>query len=113
MLTITQPIKKRKKPPKSNSRFSSLLRKPGILLHPHSLDYLYGINPVLAALHANRRKFDKLYLSITEKGKTRKSEKLAKIEDLASKRKLEIKYLHKVKPLADIASGETRETGAN
>jgi len=59
-------------------------------------EFIYGINPVLAALHANRRKFDKLYFSITEKGKARKSENVAKIEDLANKRKLEIRYLHKV-----------------
>ena len=30
-------------------------------------DYLFGINPVIAALKANRREFDKIYLNIAEK----------------------------------------------
>ena len=36
-------------------------------------DYLYGINPVLAALTANRRDFLRLYLNISEKGQSPKS----------------------------------------
>ena len=36
-------------------------------------DYLYGINPVLAALTANRREFQRLYLNISEKGQSPKS----------------------------------------
>ena len=30
-------------------------------------DYLFGLNPVYAALKANRRDFDKIYLNIAEK----------------------------------------------
>jgi hypothetical protein len=30
-------------------------------------DYLYGVNPVMASLSAERRKFSKLYLNISEK----------------------------------------------
>ena len=30
-------------------------------------DYLYGLNPVMASLSADRRKFSKLYLNISEK----------------------------------------------
>ena len=60
-------------------------------------EYLYGINPVLASLSARRRSFDKLYLSITEKGEGRKSSpKIEQIYKMASNYGVKIKYMHKV-----------------
>ena len=32
-------------------------------------EFIYGINPVLASLSANRRTFQRLYLNIGEKGR--------------------------------------------
>ena len=62
------------------------------------IEYLYGINPVLASLSARRRTFDKLYLSITEKGEGRRSSpKIEQIYKMASSYGLKVKYLHKVR----------------
>ncbi|TNV73150.1 hypothetical protein FGO68_gene3015 [Halteria grandinella] len=61
-------------------------------------EYLYGINPVLASLSAQRRDFQKLYLSITEKGEGRKSSaKVEQIYKMATSYGVKTKYLHKVK----------------
>ena len=40
-------------------------------------EYLYGVNPVLAALSANRRSNTTLYLNISEKGERKSTEKIA------------------------------------
>mmetsp|Transcript_12725 Transcript_12725/g.21448 ORF Transcript_12725/g.21448 Transcript_12725/m.21448 type:complete len:227 (+) Transcript_12725:116-796(+) len=48
-------------------------------------EYLYGLNPVLASLTANRRQFLKLYLNINEKGNSPKSHpKIEKIYRMAT-----------------------------
>ena len=61
------------------------------------IEYLYGINPVLATLSAQRRQFDRLYLSITEKGEGRKSNpKIEQIYKMAINYGIKTKYLHKV-----------------
>ena len=33
----------------------------------HFVEYIYGINPVLASLSAQRREFQRLYMNITER----------------------------------------------
>jgi hypothetical protein len=33
----------------------------------HCVEYIYGINPVLASLSAQRREFQRLYMNITER----------------------------------------------
>ena len=59
---------------------------------------MYGINPVLASLSAQRRDFQRLYLSITEKGEGRKSNpKIEQIYKMATNFGVKTKYLHKVK----------------
>lgn len=53
---------------------------------------------MLASLSARRRTFDKLYLSITEKGEGRKSSpKIEQIHKMANSYGLKVKYLHKVR----------------
>lgn len=39
-------------------------------------EYIYGVNPVLAALSANRRFNTTLYLNIAEKGDRKSSDKI-------------------------------------
>jgi hypothetical protein len=39
-------------------------------------EYIYGVNPVLAALSANRRFNTTLYLNISEKGERKSSDKI-------------------------------------
>ena len=56
-------------------------------------DYLYGINPVIAALSAERREFQRLYLNISEKSERKSSEKIDKIIGMAGKSKIKTKYL--------------------
>jgi hypothetical protein len=46
-------------------------------------EYLYGANPVYAALRASRRDFSKLYLNIAEKGELKSNERIQKIAALA------------------------------
>ena len=61
------------------------------------IEYLYGINSVLASLSAKRRNFQKLYLNISEKGEGRKSSpKIEQIHKMASSKGIKIKFLHKV-----------------
>lgn len=66
-------------------------------------DYLYGVNPVMASLTADRRKFSKLYLNISEKpgagGEKFRSQspKIESITKLAKKLGVKIKYMHKAK----------------
>ena len=58
------------------------------------------MNPVLASLSAQRRDFQKLYLSVTEKGSNRKSHpKIEQIAKMAQNYGVEVKYLHKVRIL--------------
>ena len=40
-------------------------------------EYIYGVNPVLAALSTNRRFNTTLYLNIFEKGERKSSEKIS------------------------------------
>ena len=61
------------------------------------LDYVYGINPVLACLSAKRRTFQKLYVAMNEKGEGRKSSpKIEQILKMATSYGVKVKYLHKV-----------------
>ena len=61
-------------------------------------DYLYGINPVLAALTANRRDFLRLYLNISEKGQSPKShDKIEQIHKMANHYGVKTKYMTKAK----------------
>lgn len=39
-------------------------------------EYIYGVNPVLAALSANRRFNTTLYMNISEKGERKSSDKI-------------------------------------
>jgi len=39
-------------------------------------EYIYGVNPVLAALSADRRLNTTLYLNMSEKGERKSSEKI-------------------------------------
>lgn len=40
-------------------------------------EYIYGVNPVLAALSADRRFNTTLYLNISEKGERKSSDKIS------------------------------------
>ena len=40
-------------------------------------EYIYGVNPVLAALSTNRRFNTTLYLNISEKGERKSGEKIS------------------------------------
>jgi len=59
-------------------------------------DYLYGINPVMAALSANRRaeKF-RLYLNIAERQGTNTNPKMEKITKMAQSQNIKVKYMAK------------------
>lgn len=62
------------------------------------LEYIYGINPVLAALSAQRREFNRLYLSITERQEGRQSsEHIKQITDMSKNYGVKIKYMAKVR----------------
>ena len=56
-------------------------------------DYLYGINSVMAALSAERREFQRLYLNISEKSERKSNEKINQIIEMAGKAKIKTKYL--------------------
>ncbi|XP_031505748.1 uncharacterized protein LOC116268064 [Nymphaea colorata] len=58
-------------------------------------DYLYGINPVECALHANRRHFESLYLSDSEHIEL--SSRTAKMIQLAKATSIPIIFTHKDK----------------
>ena len=62
-------------------------------------EYVYGANPVYAALRAQRRDFQKLYLNIAEKdGEQRMSNtRIAKISALAKQAGIQTKYMHRAK----------------
>jgi tRNA G18 (ribose-2'-O)-methylase SpoU len=60
-----------------------------------SFDYLYGINPVECALHANRRSFESLYLSDSEHIEL--SSRAAKLMHFAKATALPIIFTHKDK----------------
>ena len=62
-------------------------------------EYLYGVNSVYAALRAQRRETQKLYLNIAEKGDgdRQPSERIQKIKDLAKEVGLKSKYMHRLK----------------
>ena len=62
-------------------------------------DYLYGLNPVLASLSAQRRQPQSLYLNMVERSERVSSEKIQKIQRMAKARNLKIKYLTKSKLL--------------
>lgn len=60
-------------------------------------EYLYGINSVKAALSANWRQMDKLYLNIGEKGKEEKSNtRIEEIHKLATSKGIKTKFITKV-----------------
>ncbi len=58
-------------------------------------DYLFGINPVTAALSSSKRNPLRLYLNISEK--ERKGERTKRIFDLAESKGVKTKYLIKSK----------------
>jgi tRNA G18 (ribose-2'-O)-methylase SpoU len=68
-------------------------------------DYLYGLNPVMASLSAERREFSKLYLNISEKpgagGEKQKhvsqNPKVEAVAKMAKKLGVKIKYMHRAK----------------
>ena len=62
-------------------------------------EYLYGLNPVLACLSANRRTPSTLYLNIAEKGERKSSDKMQQIQRMSSSQKIKTKYLVKGKLL--------------
>jgi len=59
-------------------------------------DYLYGINPVLAALSANRRaeKF-RLYLNVAERQGNNNNPKMEQLTKMAQSQNIKVKYLAK------------------
>ena len=72
-------------------------------------EYLFGINPVYAALRAQRRKPQKLYLNIAEKDQSKvPNSRIQKITDLAKKEKIQMKYMHRVK-LAKFCGGRQHQ----
>ena len=60
-------------------------------------EYLYGVNPIFAALKAERRDFQKLYLNVAEKGEKKSSARIQAIAKLAKEAGIESKYMHRVK----------------
>lgn len=58
-------------------------------------EYIYGVNPVLAALSANRRYNTTLYMNIAEKGERKSSEKISQISRMANSKGMKTKYLTK------------------
>jgi tRNA G18 (ribose-2'-O)-methylase SpoU len=60
-------------------------------------EYLYGLNPVLAALNAKRRTNSTLYLNIAERGEKKSNDKVSQIQKLASSQNMKIKFLPKMK----------------
>ena len=63
--------------------------------HP---EFLYGINPILASLQANRREFRRLFLDFSEKGREELSNpKLDKIKKMCNHYGVRVKYLAKKK----------------
>ena len=60
-------------------------------------DYLYGINPIIAALSAERRDFQRLYLNISEKSERKSNDKINQIIEMANKSKIKTKYLTRQK----------------
>jgi tRNA G18 (ribose-2'-O)-methylase SpoU len=59
-------------------------------------EYIYGVNPVLAALSAKRRFNTTLYLNISEKGERKSSDKMNQIARMASSQKMKVKFLTKM-----------------
>lgn len=59
-------------------------------------EYLYGVNPVLAALSADRRKMTTLYLNISEKAENKESTaKIAQIKRMSNAKKIKTKFVTK------------------
>lgn len=70
-----------------------------VLLNPLYLflEYIYGINPVLAALSAQRREFMRLYLNITERQEGRQSnEHIKQITQMSKNFGVKTKFIAKV-----------------
>lgn len=67
---------------------------------PLPLEYIYGINPVLAALSAKRREFMRLYLNITERQEGRESSPhIRQITKMSKNNGVKIKYMAKVRDI--------------
>ena len=67
------------------------------LIFTHYLEYIYGINPVLASLSAQRREFQRLYMNITERQAGRQSNPLIEqISQMSKNYGVKVKYLNKV-----------------
>ena len=63
----------------------------------HFVEYIYGINPVLASLSAQRREFQRLYMNITERKAGRQSSPLIEqILQMSKNYGVKVKYLNKV-----------------
>ena len=74
------------------------------------LEYIYGINPVLAALSAKRREFDRLYLNITERQEGRESSPhIKQITKMSKNYGIKIKYMAKVRDMLDKFVGEIEQ----
>ncbi|CDW89858.1 ribose methyltransferase [Stylonychia lemnae] len=83
-------------PPPRPNMYQSQYHQPNQQTQQDAQEYIYGINPVLASLSAQRRKFQKLYLNITEKGDRRKSHpKIDQIYKMAHSFGVKTKYLSK------------------
>jgi len=74
--------------------FSTGTEKPKKL----KFDYIYGLNPVMASLSANRRIFNKLYLNISEKDETKiPHPKIKEVRKIANHFGIKTKFLTKGK----------------
>ena len=63
------------------------------LIFTHYLEYIYGINPVLASLSAQRREFQRLYMNITERQAGRQSNPLIEqISQMSKNYGVKVKY---------------------
>lgn len=72
-------------------------------------DYIYGLNPVLASLTANRREFSKLYLNIELKNEgSVGNAKIEQIRMLANHYKIKIKFMGK-KNLSDFTGSRPHQ----
>jgi hypothetical protein len=78
----------------SNMAKTSLLSAPNLTQY---VEYIYGINPVLASLSAQRREFQRLYMNITERQAGRQSSPLIEqILQMSKNYGAKVKYLNKV-----------------
>ena len=76
--------------------FSLVARRFASEVKKQKPEYLYGVNPVLAALSADRRKMTTLYLNISEKAENKESTaKIAQIKRMSNAKKIKTKFVTK------------------